>query len=61
MITKLLSILFFLSPFIMAYGLYLFLNPAGFWQLGLYLVISLIICIFEGFFAWIIGLALWEY
>jgi len=60
MINKLLSIGCFLSPFLIGYGIYKLLKPVGFWQITIWFVIAFLICLFEGLFAYTIGIALWE-
>lgn len=57
---KLLSIPLFLSPFAIAYLLYYFMTPAGFWQTLGFLIATFLICLMEGFITWIIGIALWD-
>jgi len=60
MINKLLSIGCFLSPFLIGFGIWNLLNPIGFWQSIVTFLVTLLICFFEGIFAWVIGIALWE-
>jgi len=57
-LAKLLGIGFFISPFLIAYGIYLILNPVGFYQTCIWFVLAFLVCFFEGIFAWIVGFIL---
>jgi len=59
-LAKLISIGCFLSPFLIGYGIYLMLNPVGFWQMTLWFIICLVVCVPEGLISWTIAVALWD-
>ena len=48
------------SPLIIGFGLWNLLGPVGFWQRLGALVLVLVVCSIEGFFAWLVGLLLLE-
>lgn len=52
------AICLLISPFIIGYGIFVLLAPVGFWQMAIWFLISLIVCGFIGFFAWLSGLAI---
>jgi hypothetical protein len=54
----LLAMLLFASPFLIGWGIFVLLAPAGFYQVTLTFLICLFICGIEGFFAWLVGFAL---
>ena len=58
MLATILGIIFILSPFLIGWGLYEFLQPDGFWQMLISFIVIAIFCFIEGFFAWIFGFIL---
>jgi len=59
-LAKLISIGFLASPFLIGYGMYLLLNPIGFWQMAVWFALCLLVCVPEGIISWTIAVALWE-
>jgi len=55
---KVLGGLLLVSPVLVGFGLWNLLGPVGFWQRLGALVLVLVVCSIEGFFAWLAGLAI---
>lgn len=54
---KTIGIFLLASPFLLGYGLYVWLSPSTFWQNLVFLFTAIILCGIEGIFAWWVGLA----
>ena len=57
---KVLGGILLVSPVLVGFGLWILLGPVGFWQRLGTLIIVLVVCSIEGFFAWLVGLLLLE-
>lgn len=55
---SLLVLILFLSPFLIGYGIDSLMNPSSFIEKFITLIIIFIVCLPEGFIAWIIGFAI---
>jgi len=53
---KFIGLFLLTTPFLIGWGIFSLLAPSSFWQIFATLIFALLVCIPEGFFAWIIGL-----
>ena len=60
LVFKVIGGLLLVSPLIIGFGLWSLLGPVEFWQRLGALVLVLVVCSIEGFFAWLVGLLLLE-
>jgi len=60
LVLKVLGGILLVSPALIGLGLWNLLGPVGFWQRLGALVLVLVVCSIEGFFAWLVGLLLLE-
>jgi len=57
-VLKIIGVLLLVSPVLIGFGLWNLLGPIGFWQRLGALVLVLVVCSIEGFFAWLAGLTI---
>ena len=53
---KIIGLFLLTTPFLIGWAIFILLAPSSFWQIFATLIFTLLVCIPEGFFAWIIGL-----
>lgn len=61
MLERIVGLFLLATPFLIAFGLFSFLNPTGFWEYFAVMILALLICVPEGILAWVVGLALLLY